>query len=118
MVEMTATGEMEFRLFAPEAHAVDLVGSFTEWERGAQPMHEAGGGWWTFRAEIKPGDHEFCYRIDGHRRQADYAAHGVRLDRFGQWVSGLVVPSIGVIDRAQVTAPVTTQGGSAQRLAA
>jgi len=84
---------MEFRVFVPGARRVQLVGSFTQWQTHPVSMRHQGGGWWVFRAEIKQGDHEFFYTIDGWRRLPDYAAHGVRCDEQGRWISGLYVPA-------------------------
>lgn len=94
MVHTLPSGELEFKVFAPEATAVEVVGSFTGW--GATPLmlDRDETGWWTTTAQLQPGDHEFLYRIDGWRDQADYAAHGVRLNPWGQWVSRLTVAKV------------------------
>ena len=92
MVQSLPTGELEFKIFAPEACRVEVVGSFTAWLRFPIELERQPDGHWTARATLSPGDHEFLYRIDGWREQADYAAHGVQLTRSGQWVSRLAVP--------------------------
>lgn len=100
MVSCLPTGEMEFRVFAPDAGRVEILGSFTNWDHAPEPLRPSSDGWWTFCAELKPGDHQFAYRIDGWIMQADYAAHGVSRNSKGQWISGLYVPAGPVADDA------------------
>ena len=47
--------------------------------------------WWSVSAKVTPGPHSFCYVIDDSIHLADYAAHGVRMDGSGHWVSELKV---------------------------
>ncbi|MBL8745137.1 MAG: glycogen-binding domain-containing protein [Phycisphaerae bacterium] len=92
MVTPLPSGELEFKVFAPNAASVEVLGSFTGWSERPVAMRNEGGGWWTARAAVTPGDHDFQYRIDGNSWMTDYAAHGVRLNQLGEWVSRLAVP--------------------------
>lgn len=92
MVTPLSTGEIEFKVFAPAASSVEVLGTFTGWFATPLRLAHAGEGWWVGRASIAPGDHDFQYRINGETWLADFAAYGVRMNQFGQWVSRLAVP--------------------------
>lgn len=92
MVTVLPSGQLEFKMFAPQAASVEVVGSFTGWTARPVALDRTGEGWWVVRVAVAPGDHDFQYRIDGQAMMADYAAHGVKLNRWGQWVSRLAVP--------------------------
>ena len=50
-------GGTAFRVWAPHAEAVAVVGSFNEWDVDAAPMNRADDGTWHARVEgAKPGD--------------------------------------------------------------
>ena len=91
MVTLEGDGVVTFRVFLPRAASVAVAGSFTGWASGAVGMTREDTGWWTVRSPLRAGDHEFAYVIDGERWLADFAAHGLRRDRFGGWVSLLMV---------------------------
>ena len=94
MVSLTGSGSVSFRVFAPQAARVQLVGSFTGWREGAVGMERTDEGWHRVELELAPGDHEFQYLMDGSVWLADYAAGGVRMNEFGTWVSRLHVPAV------------------------
>ncbi len=91
MVTLDSNGQVTFRVFMPRAASVAVAGNFTDWNAGAMAMTREDTGWWTLRVPIEAGDHEFAYLIDGHRWLADFAAHGLRRDQYGAWVSLLTV---------------------------
>ena len=91
MIIESPDGTVSFRLYLPNAKAVQILGDFTGWNASPIPMHAARGGWWEARASLPPGDYLFSYLADGERWLPDYAAHGVRNNRFGGWVSQLSV---------------------------
>ncbi len=91
MVNRLPSGESEFRVFAPSAERVELVGSFTQWEVKPIALEPEGDGWWRAEAALNSGDHDFNYRLDGRSYQTDYAAHGVRLSEDHGWISRLHV---------------------------
>jgi 1,4-alpha-glucan branching enzyme len=68
-----------FRVWAPHANAVYVVGSFNDWANDAHPMEQEGDGYWyadissasigdEYRFRIVNGDKEFL-RIDPYARQ-------------------------------------------------
>lgn len=91
MVSTLPSGELEFKVFVPSAESVEVLGTFTGWTTHPLSLHRDEAGWWTGRLAVAPGDHDFQYRIDGCGMMADYAAHGVRLNAQGQWISRLAV---------------------------
>lgn len=95
MVNVTESGRCDFRLYMPHAGSVELIGTFCGWKperhEGAKELERDADGWWTVRAELPPGDHEFCYLVDGRMWMPDYAAGGVRRSSTGRWVSLLSV---------------------------
>jgi hypothetical protein len=56
---------VRFRIHAPGAAAVSVVGSFNGWRPGASPLQPAGDGWWEARLPLAPGMHEYVYLVDG-----------------------------------------------------
>lgn len=93
MVAVNEHGEAVFRVFLPDASSVEIIGSFTDWSRAAVAMHRVPPGWWEATINLQIGSHQFCYLVDGQLQIADYAAHGVRLDRSGRWLSDIYVRS-------------------------
>lgn len=93
MVTLKTTGLVEFRMYCPQAKCVQVLGDFTGWAAAPIAMVEDGDGWWRIEAAIPAGDHTFRYLVDGHRWVTDFAAHGVSMNDFGDWNSGLVVPA-------------------------
>lgn len=82
-----------FRVYLPEATNVELVGTFTDWRCRPVRMLREHTGWWSAAAELPPGDHDFCYLVNGSTWLADYAASGVKRNGFGGWVSQISVAS-------------------------
>lgn len=70
-----ARGEQEgftFRVWAPNAQAVDLIGDFTDWEAHKIPMvRNEGGVWEVFCSDAKEGDiyKYLVTRQNGHQVQ-------------------------------------------------
>lgn len=109
MVEQHEDGQASFRVFAPHAGHVELVGSFTGWHDRPAPMKRCDDGWWRTTLALNPGDHEFQYLIDHREWRADYAAGGIRLNEFGTWVSLLTVYAPKVRLRKPHVRPVHAQ---------
>jgi 1,4-alpha-glucan branching enzyme len=80
-----------FRVYLPEARAVELVGSFTDWRVKPVPMMREPSGWWAAKVDMSAGDHLFSYLVNGSVWMADYAASGVKSNGYGGWVSQLSV---------------------------
>ena len=71
-----------FVLYQPDAGQVELVGSFTGWER--TPMVPIGdSGYWELRLKLPSGEHRFAYLLDGSRQMADPTLPGREQDDFG-----------------------------------
>jgi len=52
-----------FRLWAPNATAVFVTGTFNDWSETADPLEQQGQGWWAAEVtKAKPGD-EYRFRI-------------------------------------------------------
>ncbi len=94
MVTRTDNGLTVFRIHAPKASRVQVLGSFTGWHDQPITMDRVGEGWHEAAVLVGPGDHEFQYLIDGATWLADYAAGGVRRNDHGGWVSQLHVPGV------------------------
>ena len=91
VVDQHEDGQASFKVFAPHAAHVEIVGSFTGWHDRPTPMKRGDDGWWRTTVTLDPGDHEFQYLIDHREWRADYAAGGLKLNEFGTWVSLLTV---------------------------
>jgi hypothetical protein len=58
-------GTVLFRIEAPAAAKVSVVGSFNGWESGATALAKTGDEWWEVRIELAPGSYEYAYVVDG-----------------------------------------------------
>ncbi len=96
MIAINNDGTVTFRMFLPHAARVELLGDFTSWRNGRIAMQRENPGWWTATIPVAGGEHLFCYVVDGSIWLADYAAHGVRLNDYGGWVSQLRVSAATV----------------------
>lgn len=92
MVRDNAVGEHVFTIYLPHASCVELLGSFNHWKpQHAVSLTRDDRGWWSAAVPLEPGEHEFCYLVDGGSWLADYAAGGVRRNPDGRWISLLCV---------------------------
>jgi 1,4-alpha-glucan branching enzyme len=57
--------EVVLTFCAPEAHMVEVAGSFNGWHPQANPLERAGAGDWTARLMLKSGRYEYRYVVDG-----------------------------------------------------
>ena len=55
----------QFRLRAPEAQRVALVGDFNAWDPQVQPMQPIGDGWWETELTLPAGSYLYAYWVDG-----------------------------------------------------
>ena len=55
---------VQFRLDAPQASDVHLVGSFTEW-RPTYALHETAPGIWSVLVPLEPGVHDYAFLVNG-----------------------------------------------------
>ena len=71
-----------FVIYEPSAHRVELVGSFTGWQR--TPMKPIrNSGYWELNLQVPSGEHRFAYILDGSRQMADPTLPGREKDDFG-----------------------------------
>jgi len=56
---------MEFKLYAPKAKKVSLVGSFNNWDTKSLSAKKDSKGNWTAKVNLKPGRYEYKFFIDG-----------------------------------------------------
>jgi len=63
----TEGNAVPFRLLAPDAKAVVLVGTFNNWNPRATPLLKTGQGWWETNLVLGAGTHEYLYLVDGEQ---------------------------------------------------
>jgi len=54
-----------FRVYAPGAKSVAVVGSFNNWNPNTNLLRMSDKGWWESRVALGPGVYEFLYMVDG-----------------------------------------------------
>lgn len=52
-------------LYAPDAQAVFVAGSFNDWHPSAMPLQKQYDGRWVVELVIDPGRHEYRFVVDG-----------------------------------------------------
>jgi len=65
MKTMNLGPKQEFKLNAPGARQVWLVGSFTQWQQRPIPMRPAPGGEWQAVVGLNPGTYYYRFVVDG-----------------------------------------------------
>lgn len=91
LTEISGTGprrSVRFRLEAPEAERVVLLGDFTGWE--PVPL-ERTDGHWSATVRVEPGVYHFGFRVDGEWHVPENASGEVS-DDWGRTNATLVVP--------------------------
>ena len=101
MVTIERDAKAIFRTFNPDAQSIEILGSFTGWHDRPVRMTKTTDGWWHAEIELSPGDHEFQYLVDRRDWLADYAAGGLRMGKFGSWLSLLSVPAPATAQRTR-----------------
>lgn len=56
---------LRFRVHAPGAKSVSLVGDFNGWDPSVHPMTRGDGGWWEVGITLPAGSYQYAYRVDG-----------------------------------------------------
>jgi 1,4-alpha-glucan branching enzyme len=64
-----------FSLEAPQAQAVLLAGSFTQWELGAIALKRLKSGVWKTTVALEPGSYRYRFIVDGHWHDDPACAH-------------------------------------------
>lgn len=65
MAIMTRAKPTEFRLYAPQAKQVSLVGSFNNWNPKTLSAKKDSRGNWAAKVSLKPGRYEYKFLVDG-----------------------------------------------------
>jgi len=52
-------------LYAPDAQAIFVAGSFNGWHPSATPLQKLAGGQWSVELVLEPGRHEYRFIVDG-----------------------------------------------------
>lgn len=85
-----APGAVEFRLRAPEAMEVAVIGTFNDWDPAQGEMRNAGGVW-TVSVALPPGRYRYAFWVDGAAQKPPHAPR-YEDDEFGSTNGVLVVP--------------------------
>ena len=59
------TPSTEFKVYAPEAQEVFLVGDFNDWNGADYRMRRFKDGTWKKKVKLKPGQYEYRFVVDG-----------------------------------------------------
>lgn len=78
---------VRFEIDAPDARRVELAGSFSDWSPDISLTQVADGRWMAF-VPLRPGVHDYAFRVDGEHWVVDPAAPRVA-DGFGGFNSRL-----------------------------
>lgn len=78
---------VRFEIEAPDARRVELAGSFSNWSPDVALTPVADGRWMAY-VPLRPGVHDYSFRVDGERWVVDPAAPRVA-DGFGGFNSRL-----------------------------
>ena len=78
---------VRFEISAPDARSVELAGSFSNWAPEISLVRVEGGRWIAF-VPLRPGVHDYAFRVDGERWVVDPSAPRVA-DGFGGFNSRL-----------------------------
>ena len=73
-----------FKVKAPEARTVSIVGSFNHWDHDKNRLSGPDDkGWWSITLPLRPGRHEYLFLINGAEWMMDPHAPTVVGDGFG-----------------------------------
>ena len=87
--------EVTLRLDYPNAKDICIIGSFNNWEAGANPMRKSADGRWTTRVTLTPGRYPYKFLIDRISKITDPGSTTIEPDGFGGFNSILVVKKNG-----------------------
>jgi hypothetical protein len=82
-------GQTVFRVRAPDAQTLDIIGDFTQWSPVA--MKRGDGGWWTLTIPVRPGTYQMNIRIEGRGWLVPPGLTSLKDDTGGE-VGILIVP--------------------------
>ena len=88
-VDDAGAGRRTFRVLAPRATTVEIMGDFTNW--APVRLAPVAGGWWSVVLPVSPGTHEMNVRASGGGWRVPLGLTAID-DEFGGTVGVLVVP--------------------------
>lgn len=65
MATLKKSNPTQFKLHAPQAKKVSVVGSFNNWDTASLVAKKDTKGNWVAKANLKPGKHEYKFFVDG-----------------------------------------------------
>lgn len=65
MARTSESKAVAFKLYAPSAKKVSLVGSFNNWDTKKSSAKKDTKGNWIAKVSLKPGRHEYKFFVDG-----------------------------------------------------
>jgi 1,4-alpha-glucan branching enzyme len=63
--QMETPAKQTFRISAPAAMSVLLVGDFTHWQQRGIPLHKGKDRIWMATVSLPPGKHTYRFIVDG-----------------------------------------------------
>lgn len=69
--------KITFKLNAPEAQCVLLVGDFNSWNPDAHPLKKTSNGLWKTSVSLSPGRYEYRFLVDGQWQNDPYCINFV-----------------------------------------
>jgi hypothetical protein len=83
---------VHFKIVAPEAVSVFVVGDFNDWDPRATPLVRSDpSGAWTVAVALEPGLYQYSYVVDGHIRAGGAGTLLSPADEFGAESSVILV---------------------------
>lgn len=96
--QQPAMVNVHFRLHAPGAQQVELVGSFNHWRPGTIRLDGPdASGHWTATVALPEGRHEYLFLVNGQQWVTDPAATVHRPDGFGHLNAVIEVAAEGLL---------------------
>ena len=83
-----------FSLLSSEAHAVQVAGTFNNWNPLATPLTRQGANQWRAELQLAPGMHEYQFVVDGRWMPDPQAAESVP-NAYGSVNSVVRVTTVG-----------------------
>jgi 1,4-alpha-glucan branching enzyme len=83
--------KVTFKVRAPDAKKVQLVGEFNNWDPDSHPMEKDDEGFWKIGLRLTPGRYEYKLLVDGRWWEDIREANCIR-NPFGTLNKVLVVP--------------------------
>lgn len=66
MAKIVKAKAVGFKIHAPQAKKVSVVGSFNNWKTSESPAKKDKTGVWTAKVSLKPGRYEYKFFMDGN----------------------------------------------------